>query len=134
MPDNGIKLFASGGHKLPDALEVEVEQGVGASFTRPTGAAIGRVRDVPDAGSRYIAHLLASTPQPLAGLRVVVDCAYGAASAPRSPSSRRGPCSTSWPAPGSCARRPRRAGVPHAAASSSCPGAAGRWWRFSARG
>ena len=81
MPDNGIKLFAAGGHKLPDAVEVAVEQGVGASFTRPTGAAIGRVRDLPDAGSRYVAHLLASTPQPLAGLRVVVDCAYGAASA-----------------------------------------------------
>ena len=41
---------------------------------------IGRVRDLPDAGPRYVAHLLASTPQPLAGLRVVVDCAYGAAS------------------------------------------------------
>ena len=58
---------------------IAIEQGVGVPFTRPTGAAIGRVRDVPDAGSRYIAHLLASTPQPLAGLRVVVDCAYGAA-------------------------------------------------------
>ena len=81
MPDNGIKLFAAGGHKLPDSVELSVEQGVGVPFTRPTGAAIGRVRDVPDAGSRYIAHLLASTPQPLTGLRVVVDCAYGAASA-----------------------------------------------------
>ena len=80
MPDNGIKLFAAGGHKLPDAVEIAVEQGVGVPFSRPTGAAVGRVRDAPDAGSRYLAHLLASTPQPLAGLRVVVDCAYGAAS------------------------------------------------------
>jgi len=80
MPDNGIKLFAAGGHKLPDAVELAVEQGMGVAFTRPTGAAIGRVRDEPDAGSRYVAHLLACTPQPLAGLRVVVDCAYGAAS------------------------------------------------------
>ena len=81
MPDNGIKLFAAGGHKLPDAMEDAVEQGLDAPFARPTGAGVGRVRDLPDAGSRYVAHLLASTPQPLAGLRVVVDCAYGAASA-----------------------------------------------------
>jgi phosphoglucosamine mutase len=81
MPDNGIKLFAAGGHKLPDTMEDAVEQGLEAPFARPTGAGVGRVRDLPDAGSRYLAHLLASTPQPLAGLRVVVDCAYGAASA-----------------------------------------------------
>jgi phosphoglucosamine mutase len=80
MPDNGIKLFAAGGHKLPDAVELAVEQGMGAPFPRPTGAAIGRVRDEPAAGSRYVEHLLSSTPQSLAGLRVVVDCAYGAAS------------------------------------------------------
>ena len=81
MPDNGIKLFAAGGHKLPDAVEMAVEQGVDAPFTRPTGAAVGRVRDEPTAGDRYVEHLLAITPQSLAGLRVVVDCAYGAASA-----------------------------------------------------
>ena len=75
MPGSGSDLAA------PDAVELAVEQGVGAPFTRPTGAAIGRVRDIPDAGSRYVTHLLASISQPLAGLRVVVDCAYGAASA-----------------------------------------------------
>jgi phosphoglucosamine mutase len=80
MPDNGIKLFAAGGHKLPDALELAVEQGLDRPSPRPTGSAIGRVRDEPDAGARYITHLLANTPQPLAGLRVVVDCAHGAAS------------------------------------------------------
>jgi phosphoglucosamine mutase len=80
MPDNGIKLFAAGGHKLPDALELAVEEGLGQPFTRPTGAAVGRVRDLPEAGSRYVDHLLACTPQSLAGLRVVVDCAHGAAS------------------------------------------------------
>src|SRR5215211_4838496 len=68
MPDNGIKLFAAGGHKLPDTMEDAVEQGLEAPFARPTGAGVGRVRDLPDAGSRYLAHLLASTPQPLAGL------------------------------------------------------------------
>ncbi|WP_300017215.1 phosphoglucosamine mutase [Pseudonocardia sp.] len=81
MPDNGIKLFATGGHKIPDALEDAVEDGLGAHGVRPTGAAIGRVRDLDDAGSRYTAHLLTSTPAgSLAGLRVVVDCAHGAAS------------------------------------------------------
>jgi phosphoglucosamine mutase len=79
MPDNGIKLFAAGGHKLPDAVELAVEEGLGCPFPRPTGADVGRVRELPDAGDRYVEHLLASTPQPLAGLRVVVDCAHGAA-------------------------------------------------------
>jgi phosphoglucosamine mutase len=81
MPDNGIKLFAAGGHKLPDAVELAVEEGLDRPFTRPTGADVGRVRIEADAGARYVEHLLASTPQPLAGLRVVVDCAHGAASA-----------------------------------------------------
>ncbi len=80
MPDNGIKLFATGGHKLPDAVELAVEEGLDRPVVRSTGAAVGRVRDEPDAGARYVAHLLASTPQPLGGLRVVVDCAHGAAS------------------------------------------------------
>ncbi len=80
MPDNGIKLFASGGHKLPDSLESAVEAGIDAAAARPTGAGIGRVRDLADAARRYIDHLLAATPLPLAGLRVVVDCAHGAAS------------------------------------------------------
>ena len=81
MPDNGIKLFAAGGHKLADALELAVEAGIDTPGPRPTGAAIGRVRDLPDAAERYVAHLLAATPAPLDGLRVVVDCAHGAASA-----------------------------------------------------
>ena len=80
MPDNGIKLFAAGGHKLPDAVEAAVEGGLGHAATRPVGAQIGRVRDLPDAGLRYVEHLIACTPQPLSGLRVVVDCAHGAAS------------------------------------------------------
>ena len=80
MPDNGIKLFAAGGQKLPDAVEGEVEAELGATAPRPTGAAIGRVRDLPDAAVRYRDHLLAATPAALGGLRVVVDCAHGAAS------------------------------------------------------
>jgi phosphoglucosamine mutase len=80
MPDNGIKLFAAGGHKLPDSVESAVEDGIGAATERPTGPAIGRVRDLADAVGRYRDHLLAVTPGPLSGLRVVVDCAHGAAS------------------------------------------------------
>ncbi len=80
MPDNGIKLFAAGGHKLPDAMEDAVEAGVDAGHARPTGAGIGRVRDLYGAAARYVDHLLTATPAPLTGLRVVVDCAHGAAS------------------------------------------------------
>lgn len=81
MPDNGIKLFAAGGHKLPDALEDEIERAVreGTGWRRPTGAAIGRVIELADGSERYVSHLAASASQPLAGLRVVVDCANGAA-------------------------------------------------------
>jgi phosphoglucosamine mutase len=83
MPDNGIKLFARGGKKLPDEIEAEIEAELDAGWTRPrpTGADIGRVTDVPDARDAYAAHLLAAVPSSLAGLRVVVDCANGAASA-----------------------------------------------------
>ncbi|GEL16243.1 phosphoglucosamine mutase [Pseudonocardia asaccharolytica] len=80
MPDNGIKLFAVGGHKLPDDVELAIENGLEPPAVRPTGSGVGRVRDLADAVDRYTAHLLTSTTQSLAGLRVVVDCAYGAAS------------------------------------------------------
>ena len=83
MPDNGIKLFASGGQKLPDALEDEIEATIngeaGGEFTRPTGAGVGRVYDISDALDRYLAHLLKAMPNRLEGIRVVVDCANGAA-------------------------------------------------------
>jgi phosphoglucosamine mutase len=88
MPDNGIKLFASGGHKLPDAVEDEIEAHTARpvqSGERPTGLDIGRITDEPDALALYLGHLLAATPTRLDGLHVVVDCAHGAASlaAPR---------------------------------------------------
>jgi phosphoglucosamine mutase len=84
MPDNGIKLFSRGGHKLPDAVEASVERTVtaqrrGAEGPRPVGAEIGRVRDLAEGGARYAEHLLATVDRPLAGLTVVVDCAHGAA-------------------------------------------------------
>jgi phosphoglucosamine mutase len=81
MPDNGIKLFARGGHKLPDDIEVEIEQSIATGTARrPTGAGIGRLRDADDAAERYLAHLAKAVPDSLAGVRVVVDCAHGAAS------------------------------------------------------
>jgi phosphoglucosamine mutase len=84
MPDNGIKLFSRGGHKLPDALEAAIESTVGGDSLhghRPTGAAVGRVRALPDAAEDYVAHLLATVDRPLSGLTVVVDGAHGAAAA-----------------------------------------------------
>lgn len=82
MPDNGPKLFARGGVKLPDDLEAEIEDEVDRGWTtrRPTGERVGRVRPAYDAGTRYVEHLLSCAPTSLAGLRVVVDCAHGAAS------------------------------------------------------
>jgi phosphoglucosamine mutase len=81
MPDNGIKLFAAGGHKLPDAVEDQIAARVNdTDVERPTGSRIGRVRDVPEAAEHYVDHLLRAAPQSLHGIRVVVDCAHGAAS------------------------------------------------------
>ncbi|MER7014369.1 phosphoglucosamine mutase [Saccharopolyspora sp. NPDC000359] len=89
MPDNGIKLFAAGGHKLPDAVEDEIEARLSEQVERPTGVHVGRVRDVPDAVRRYVDHLLEAAPQPLNGLKVVVDCANGAAAAAAPEAYRR---------------------------------------------
>ncbi len=80
MADNGIKIFARGGHKLPDAVEDEIEARLGERWARPTGAGVGRVRDLDDAVDRYADHLFGALPHKLDGLRVVVDCAHGAAS------------------------------------------------------
>lgn len=79
MPDNGIKLFAAGGHKLPDEIEDEIERATSQDWTRPIGGGIGRVRDLSDATERYIRHLVGTVPHRLRGLRIVVDCANGAA-------------------------------------------------------
>jgi phosphoglucosamine mutase len=86
MPDNGIKVFGPGGHKLDDATEHRIEELVAAGpGGRPVGAAIGRVVDAEDALDRYLRHLGKAVTTRLDGLTVVVDCAHGAAStaAPR---------------------------------------------------
>ncbi|MEV0945867.1 phosphoglucosamine mutase [Rhodococcus sp. NPDC049939] len=82
MPDNGIKIFAEGGHKLDDEVEDRIEALVAGSGERraPTGAGIGRVHTVHDAEDRYLRHLASALETSLAGLTVVVDCAHGAAS------------------------------------------------------
>ena len=81
MPDNGIKFFARGGHKLADEVEDAIESRLGETWARPVGSAVGRVRQFPDAADRYVDRLLATLPNLLDGVRVVVDCAHGAASA-----------------------------------------------------
>jgi phosphoglucosamine mutase len=77
-PDNGIKFFAGGGQKLEDALEEEIEGMLGVPSTPAVGDRVGRVSDASDGAERYVAHILASLPHSLKGLRVVVDCANGA--------------------------------------------------------
>ena len=79
-PDNGIKLFARGGEKLADSLEAAIEARMGEPWQRPTGAHVGRVIEDASAREKYIAHLLNSLDVSLAGIKVVVDCANGAAS------------------------------------------------------
>ncbi len=80
MPDNGIKFFARGGHKLADEIENQIEERLGEPWDRPTGAGVGRVLVDANAGARYVDYLLGTIDVSLSGLRVVVDCANGAAS------------------------------------------------------
>ncbi|HET8604441.1 MAG TPA: phosphoglucosamine mutase [Marmoricola sp.] len=81
MPDNGIKFLARGGVKLDDAVEVAIEQRLREPWERPTGGDVGRVRAHLSAVSDYAAHLVSTvrhrSERPL---RVVLDCAHGAAS------------------------------------------------------
>src|SRR5882724_2407519 len=86
MPDNGIKIFGPGGHKLDDDTEDQIEELVAAGpGLRPVGAGLGRVIDAVDAADRYLRHVGKASTLRLDGLTVVVDCAHGAGSsaAPR---------------------------------------------------
>jgi len=80
MPDNGIKFFAKGGDKLADQVEAQIEARLGESWNRPTGLDVGRIFFDESAKNRYIEHLLSTMNTKLTGLKVVVDCANGAAS------------------------------------------------------
>ncbi len=89
FPDNGVKIFASGGTKLPDALqqavEAELEQVLSGGRQGPkpsTGHGVGRVWAEPEAVGGYTDHLVSVLEgRDLTGMRIVVDCANGAASA-----------------------------------------------------
>ena len=81
MPDNGIKFLSRGGVKLDDAIESAIEKRLREPWHRPTGADVGRVDTYDAAVADYAGHLVSTVGHPLAGLRVVLDCAHGAASA-----------------------------------------------------
>ncbi len=80
MPDNGIKFFNRGGVKLDDDIEDAIAERLGEPWDRPIGDQVGRVRVDLGAAVAYEQHLLDTLPNALAGLKVVVDCANGAAS------------------------------------------------------
>ncbi len=82
VEDNGVKFFAETGFKLPDAVEDAIEAALDRApeGRRPTGIEVGRIRDVPDAAERYLAHVQTMARGRLDGWRVVVDCANGATS------------------------------------------------------
>lgn len=77
--DNGIKIFAEGGTKLPDELEDRIEAAMAEQPLSPIGADVGRISRFADAEDRYVLHLLGSLPNRLDGLKIVLDCANGAA-------------------------------------------------------
>ena len=78
-PDNGIKFFSFGGTKLPDEVEDRIESFLGKQKLAPTGDGVGRIRRFADAEDRYVVHLLGTLPNRLDGIKVVLDCAHGAA-------------------------------------------------------
>ena len=82
--DNGIKIFAADGFKLPDAAEAQIEDLMSSGVLdshRPHGDAIGRATKIEDARGRYVVFLKSVFPKlrTLDGIRIVVDCAHGAA-------------------------------------------------------
>lgn len=82
MEDNGIKFFGPGGYKLSGEQEAEIEylmEGGCRSVPAPTGGGVGRVEVVEDAADRYVQFLKQAVPTDLKGLKIVVDCANGAA-------------------------------------------------------
>ncbi|MEU3559073.1 phosphoglucosamine mutase [Kitasatospora sp. NPDC058063] len=85
MPDNGIKFLARGGHKLDDRIEDAIESHYrkhtlgDEDWNRPTGAAVGRVREYTEGFDKYVAHLIGVLPNRLDGIKVVIDGAHGAA-------------------------------------------------------
>jgi phosphoglucosamine mutase len=81
--DNGIKLFGPDGYKLSDAIEAEIESLIDSDLTRKLAksADLGRARRIDGVHDRYIEFAKRTLPRAMSldGLRIVVDCAHGAA-------------------------------------------------------
>lgn len=79
--DNGIKFFSAQGTKLPDEVERAIEDGIDQPMVCASPADLGRVRRIEDARGRYIEFCKSTFPNDLdlRGLKIVVDCAHGAA-------------------------------------------------------
>ena len=79
--DNGIKFFSADGSKLPDAVEAEIEARLDEPMGCVDSAGLGKARRIEDAAGRYIEFCKSTFPNELdlRGLRIVVDCANGAA-------------------------------------------------------
>lgn len=84
FPDNGIKFFSGDGYKLPDETEDRLEEIVHTAvddLPRPISEAIGQMMFRPEALRAYADYVVSTITTDLAGLKLVVDCAHGAASA-----------------------------------------------------
>lgn len=82
VQDNGIKFFGPSGYKLSDYIEEQIENMVfenGLVYPQPVGGELGRVFDINDAVSRYVKFACSTINVDLSGLKIVVDCANGAA-------------------------------------------------------
>src|SRR5215831_7432956 len=82
--DNGIKFFSRDGFKLPDEIEMKIEEliaNVELHHLRPTATSIGKAFRIEDAGGRYVVFAKSTFPKDLTleGLTIVVDCGHGAA-------------------------------------------------------
>jgi phosphoglucosamine mutase len=81
-PDNGIKFFAGNGYKLTDAIEDQLTELVLApieELPRPTGDAVGTITHRHDLIQKYIEYAIQTVDVDFKGLKIVVDCAHGAA-------------------------------------------------------
>lgn len=79
--DNGIKFFSGQGTKLPDEVELMIEELLDAPMTVVESGQLGKVSRINDAAGRYIEFCKSSVPTStdFAGLKIVIDCAHGAA-------------------------------------------------------
>ena len=78
-PDNGIKFFSGEGRKLSEAKEHDFERRIDEDFERPTGGSIGEISTLPDAANRYVEGVLRKLRPSASGMKVLLDCANGAA-------------------------------------------------------